>query len=302
MAVGSALYAATAGLAVLARGMGQDNDPALLATAIYSLAAVVVLMVLRARVPLWLLQTQTLIVVCLTGLLVAIAPNALSAANMSFRYIAVALYVAFWMSLRMTLTVAALITVSSLVACAANSQDLRPLLPTWLLVSVLTWVVALIVHHLSRAAARHATVDPLTGMLNRGGLRMLLDLSVGPGRVIVPRTLVVIDLDDFKQLNDTRGHLAGDQALSDLGTAWRRTLRADDIAVRSGGDEFILILPSTTRENAEVLMARLRAESPVPWSFGIADWPATEAFDEASARADRELYRRKAERERGPAA
>ena len=116
MAVGSALYAATAGLAVLARGMGQDNDPALLATAIYSLAAVVVLMVLRARVPLWLLQTQTLIVVCLTGLLVAIAPNALSAANMSFRYIAVALYVAFWMSLRMTLTVAALITVTSLVA------------------------------------------------------------------------------------------------------------------------------------------------------------------------------------------
>jgi diguanylate cyclase (GGDEF)-like protein len=106
-------------------------------------------------------------------------------------------------------------------------------------------------------------------MLNRGGLRMLLDLSVGPGRVIVPRTLVVIDLDDFKQLNDTRGHLAGDQALSDLGTAWRRTLRADDIAVRSGGDEFILILPSTTREEAEVLMARLRAESPVPWSFGM---------------------------------
>jgi diguanylate cyclase (GGDEF)-like protein len=293
MAIGALLYAILAIIAVASRGAPQGNDIVLLVTAAYSLSTVVLLMVLRGRTPLWLMQANVVLVVGITGVLVANSPTAVGAANVSFRYLAIPIYVAFWMTWRMTLLTAALITVTSLIAYGVREDDASQLLLTWMLVSVLTWFLGVVVNYLSRAAARSATVDPLTGMLNRSALATLIELSQVPGRVVLPRTVVVIDIDDFKQINDTQGHLAGDRALTRLGDAWRRTLRADDIAVRSGGDEFLLILPKTNISEAEALVIRLKADSPVPWSYGIADWPAHEDFDISIAHADAELYKQK---------
>ena len=301
MAVGALLYAVLAIIAVASRGTPQGNDIILLITAAYSLAIIVLLMTLRGRTPLWLLQAQVLLVVGITGVLVALSPTTIGAANVSFRYLAIPIYVAFWMSWRMTVLTAALITVTSLFAYGTR-DDASQLLLTWMLVSVLTWFLGIVVNYLSRAAARLATVDTLTGMLNRSALATLIELSQEPGRVVLPRTVVVIDIDDFKQINDTQGHLAGDRALTQLGDAWRRTLRADDIAVRSGGDEFLLILPKTSIAQAEALVVRLHADSTVPWSYGIADWPAHEDIDIAIAHADVELYKQKRARPNQPIA
>lgn len=293
MAIGALLYAVLAIVAVASRRASADSDVVLLVTAAYSLATIVVLLTLKARTPLWLLQAQMVLVIGITDVLVYLAPSAVAASNVSFRYLAIPIYVAFWMTWRMTAIVASLITVTSLIAYLLRDDGRSELMLTWLLVSVLVWVVAILINYLTRAAARFATVDPLTGMLNRSALATLIDLSQEPGRVILPRTLVVIDLDDFKKLNDTQGHLAGDRALTELGVAWRRNLRADDIAVRSGGDEFVLILPKTDTTEAVSLVTRLRADSPVPFSFGIADWPAQEDFDISVAHADAELYKQK---------
>lgn len=301
MAIGAFLYALLAIVAVLTRQGSADSDGVLLATAGYSLLAMVVLLALKARTPLWLLQFQVMLVIGITGLLVHLAPTPLAAANVSFRYLAIPIYVAFWMSWRMTVLTAALITVTSFVAYTTREDGPPEMMLTWLLLSVLVWVLALFLNFLSRSAARHATIDPLTGMLNRSALATLIDLSQEPGRVVLPRTIAVVDLDDFKALNDTKGHLAGDRALTALGDSWRRTLRADDIAVRSGGDEFLLILPKTSTVEAQALLQRLRTDSPVPWSYGVADWPAQEDFDIAVAHADAELYKQKRARRDTPA-
>ncbi len=293
MAVGALLYAALAIIAVATRRASEDSDFVLLATAGFSLASIAVLLYLKARTPLWLLQALVFVVIGLTGVLVTLAPTAVAASNVSFRYLAIPLYVAYWLSWRMTLLTAALISATSLVAYLLRDDGASTLMLTWLLVTVLVWVVATLINYLTRAAARFATIDPLTGMLNRSALATLIELSQEPGRVILPRTIVVIDIDDFKQLNDTKGHLAGDRALTELGNAWRRSLRADDIAVRSGGDEFVLILPKTNTSEALALVRRLHEDSPVPFSFGIADWPAQEDFDISVAHADAELYKQK---------
>ena len=293
MVLGAALYTALAVVAVATRQASEDSDAVLLGTAVYSVVIVAVLLTLKARTPVWLLQVQIVLVIGLTGVLVYLAPSPLATANVSFRYLAIPLYVAFWMSWRMTITTAALISVTSLVAYLARADGPSQLMLTWLLLVVFVWALALLVNILARAAARHASIDPLTGMLNRTALATLIELSQVPGRVTLPRTVVVIDLDNFKNLNDTKGHLAGDRALTALGDAWRRSLRADDIAVRSGGDEFLLILPQTSTADAAALVERLRADSPVPWSYGIANWPAHEDFDIAVAHADAELYKQK---------
>ncbi len=301
MAVGALLYAGLAIVAVITRRASADSDIILLATAAYSLLTVVVLLILKARTPLWLLQTQVVLVVLITGVLVSISATPVAATNVSFRYLAIPIYVAYWMTLRMTILTAGLVSLTSFVAYLSRDDGRDELMLTWLLVSVLVWVLAILINFLSRAAARYATIDPLTGMLNRSALATLIELSQEPGRVTLPRTIVVIDIDDFKSLNDTQGHLAGDRALTELGNAWRRTLRADDIAVRSGGDEFVLILPKTTCDEALALVERLRDATSVPFSYGVADWPALEDFDISVAHADAELYKQKrAKQVRGP--
>jgi diguanylate cyclase (GGDEF)-like protein len=108
--------------------------------------------------------------------------------------------------------------------------------------------------------------------------------------------LVVLDLDGFKAINDQSGHAAGDRTLADLAGRWKTALRSSDILGRHGGDEFVLLLPATTPAGAEVMLERLRATSPLPWSAGIAGWERAEGLDDCLGRADQGLYREKAAR------
>jgi diguanylate cyclase (GGDEF)-like protein len=108
--------------------------------------------------------------------------------------------------------------------------------------------------------------------------------------------LIVIDLDQFKAVNDRDGHLAGDRTLRDFSAALLEVTRPDDIAIRSGGDEFVLILPKTDPSGAHALASRLRTAASIEWSYGVAQWAADEGFDAAMARADQRMYKQKTER------
>ncbi len=164
--------------------------------------------------------------------------------------------------------------------------------PPWLVTIGTMLVLLFILNALRTALESAATTDELTGLLNRRALDSLIAANRTDRRAR-RRCLVVIDLDDFKELNDTHGHLAGDQALREFGDACRRVLRPGDLALRSGGDEFVLILERLTADAIGPVIERLHQVSPVEWSHGSADWPPRADFDEAMAIADAELYRSK---------
>jgi diguanylate cyclase (GGDEF)-like protein len=142
--------------------------------------------------------------------------------------------------------------------------------------------------------------DPLTGLFDRRSFDRLLDMSVARSlRYHWPFTLVVIDLDGLKEINDTQGHAAGDAALQALSERFRRVLRFGDNAARIGGDEFAVILPNTDPDDVPMLLERIGSsqlgDRPCPaFSYGVAQCPA-EADDTTSLfkLADSRLYEAK---------
>lgn len=152
---------------------------------------------------------------------------------------------------------------------------------------------------MAAAAADAALHDPLTGALNRRGVVAEAEaVHAVTARMGTPIAVVAIDLDGFKAVNDTQGHAAGDDLLVALVRAWSGQLRAGDVLARSGGDEFLVVLPNTDANAALAVVERLRAAHPFTWSSGIVDWDQDEDLDSAMARADALLYEEKARRTR----
>jgi diguanylate cyclase (GGDEF)-like protein len=129
-----------------------------------------------------------------------------------------------------------------------------------------------------------ALKDPLTGLLNHRAFQERLEEELRRAeRARQPVSLIALDIDDFKVINDTLGHAAGDQALRLLADAIRAELRPGDCCGRIGGDEFTIMLPGANPESADRVVARLRArtgklavgasEQPLTFSSGIAGYP-----------------------------
>jgi diguanylate cyclase (GGDEF)-like protein len=145
--------------------------------------------------------------------------------------------------------------------------------------------------------------DGLTELFDRRTFDRLLDMSVARSvRYRWPFTLVLVDLDDLKAINDSEGHQEGDAALRALGERFQRVLRFGDNAARIGGDEFALILPSTDPDDVPPLLERIGASQVgeracPPFSYGVAQCPTeAETTSELLALADRRLYEAKAAR------
>ena len=106
-----------------------------------------------------------------------------------------------------------------------------------------------------------ALFDKLTGLYNRRRLMELLEKEVSAARRHgVPLCLAMADLDHFKRINDRYGHRAGDDVLAGFGQLIQNELRAEDIAGRYGGEEFVFIMPHTTIEAAVVVLERIRTK------------------------------------------
>ena len=151
-----------------------------------------------------------------------------------------------------------------------------------------------------------ATVDELTTLANRRHMNELLaqeerrrDACGGP------TCLALMDIDFFKRINDRFGHAAGDDVLRAFAQATRAELREGDVLARWGGEEFLLMLPNTTADNARKVLERMRArvaaleprdgmEHRVSFSAGLSVWRTDEPIIETVNRADQALYAAKA--------
>jgi diguanylate cyclase (GGDEF)-like protein len=101
-------------------------------------------------------------------------------------------------------------------------------------------------------------LDVLTGLYNRRFVEKHIEAEIARAqRFSQPLTLLAIDLDGFKEVNDTFGHAAGDRVLTHFADRLRKAIRGSDIAVRMGGDEFLVLLPECTPEQADLLLLRL---------------------------------------------
>jgi diguanylate cyclase (GGDEF)-like protein len=163
--------------------------------------------------------------------------------------------------------------------------------------------------NLARRLRREATRDPLTGLHNRRHLQYTMKREIGfAQRDGHPVAFVLIDLDRFKQLNDSFGHAAGDAALRAVADLLRARIRIYDVACRYGGEEIVVVVPGATTAGAAALAEDLRAgigEIRIPCdggrvarftaSFGVASFPE-HGWDTATAlrAADQALYRAKA--------
>ncbi len=152
--------------------------------------------------------------------------------------------------------------------------------------------------------SRLSTVDPLTGALNRRGLDELFPEVAGD--LVEPLSVIVLDLDRFKDVNDAHGHAAGDEVLRAVTDRAAEVVRAGDAVVRYGGEEFLLVLSGAGLRQAERIAERARialrsapvriadAALTITASLGVAERRPRETRTELIARADQALYRAKA--------
>lgn len=152
-----------------------------------------------------------------------------------------------------------------------------------------------------------ATIDPLTGLWNRHHLNESLAAEIAratrhPG----PMSVIALDIDHFKQVNDTHGHLTGDDVLAAVGQTLFAACRPPDQPCRFGGEEFLVMLPETDLEGALVFGERIRAQVAqlsirnrdgevvqITTSVGVSQWREGETAEDMLARADAALYRAK---------
>lgn len=144
-----------------------------------------------------------------------------------------------------------------------------------------------------------AMIDPLTGLYNRRFAEQRLAAEVARSeRRGHPLTVLTLDLNDFKAINDTHGHPAGDQVLQEFASRLNKVIRGSDLAVRLGGDEFLVLLPECSLDQLKLVLERLGSfeiewqghRIPVNFSAGWKHFEKGNRPEELLAGADQALY------------
>lgn len=183
-----------------------------------------------------------------------------------------------------------------------TNQPQQPLAEIALMLAVLLTLVAILMR--INRLQKHALHDAVTGLRNHRYFQVRLrDELKRSERNGVSTALVLLDLDDFKRVNDRYGHAIGDQVLRQVGQVLEQNARASDVVCRYGGEELAVILPETGAGDAKMVAERFRkaveqlgepASNPVTISVGVANYPDHAGHsDELIAAADAAMYRAK---------
>jgi diguanylate cyclase (GGDEF)-like protein len=296
----SLLYAVGAALcAVGALVPVSDRSPVALLWALAGLGAAVsvALWLSRERSEPWVLHAAVLLASAALGLLTWRAATSVGIVGLGPAMVSVGVFSGHFFSRRAARVHVGLMLVLTTVGALAAAPT--GFLPLWLTAVATVVVLTEVQSRISGDVYRAAATDPLTGLANRRAWQAAADRGLAYAhRSDEPFTVVLIDLDDFKAVNDQAGHRAGDALLQELATAWSAQLRLSDLLGRYGGDEFVLSLPGTDAARTEDLLTRLRAAHPAAWSAGTATARPGDTLADLLVRADGDLYRDK-RRKRG---
>jgi diguanylate cyclase (GGDEF)-like protein len=178
------------------------------------------------------------------------------------------------------------------------------------IVAILVLVIAIVFISKFRMKQKHtielekiAKTDPLTQLPNRRAVLENIDYEIIRfRRNAEPFTLVISDIDDFKKVNDTYGHDAGDKVLVSLSKLMTKTIRKQDICARWGGEEFLFLLPGTDHKGGEIISEKIREKIEssaikyeddslqITMTFGLCTFSDELTIDECITRADKALY------------
>ncbi len=158
-------------------------------------------------------------------------------------------------------------------------------------------------HRIIKDISKIATTDQLTGVYNRHKLQEVFEHECKfSARYNTPLSVVMMDIDFFKKINDEHGHLTGDDILTSFADIIQNNVRETDHLARVGGEEFVILMPSTTLSDAKKCAEKLRllvAEAHfekvehITVSMGVSIWRVGDGLNEISARVDGALYRAK---------
>jgi diguanylate cyclase (GGDEF)-like protein len=271
--------------------MAHPTEAALLAAP--ALPFAVLLYVFAAHVPEWAIHA--LLVVGVVQLSIAVqflGPGAATASAGAF-YVWVAIFAFYFLRRRLAMIHLAFMAVAYAFALWAVHAPGGP--GQWLVTMGTAAVGGLVVGSLVARLRDLAGTDVLTGLANRRSWEVTLERELARAwRQHLPVAVAVIDLDDFKALNDRQGHIAGDRLLKEISAAWGEVIRDEDLLARQGGDEFALVFPDCDPQQAAQILGRLRARTPdVTFSAGLASWDGSEHATSLLQRADIALYRAK---------
>ncbi|HNT39018.1 MAG TPA: GGDEF domain-containing protein [Rubrivivax sp.] len=226
----------------------------------------------------------------LTGVVVVMPP-------LQSALLYIAALVAFWIVIGAT-------QVDAVLLLAAQLNGITGATLGWVLAAI-TWRQALVNKRLTLQLQRAATTDSLTGLANRKETVRLVNEELRRGaRHGHPTSLLLLDLDHFKQVNDRLGHPGGDRVLKHAAAVLEQSLRAQDRIGRLGGEEFLVLLPQTDAQGARRLAERVRqrlaealaehGEITCSIGFITSETGEESGFDQLYVQADHALYRAKA--------
>jgi diguanylate cyclase (GGDEF)-like protein len=244
---------------------------------------------LGGRTPRWLLHVGVAGGTLGISLLIARAATGVSTIVTATDYIWMGVYVSFFFRRIAARAHLALIAVSFGVALLANTHGVPA--EAWFLMTASIIVASETIGRQNARLRHEAHTDSLTGLLNRKGLAPAAERAFSlADRTGIPLTVALIDLDNFKQVNDRDGHAAGDRLLVQMTKTWSAELQPGDIFARLGGDEFLVILVGSGEEEAASFFERLLFLSPAAWSAGVIKRRSVEDLSACLARADNTLY------------
>jgi GGDEF domain-containing protein len=247
------------------------------------------------RIPHWFLHAAVITGTLVISVLIARAATAVGMVVTASDYMWMGVYAAFFFSRAAARAHIALMAAAFGVALLVNPHPVTE--DAWIFMTASLVVAAETIGRQSSRLRHEAHTDPLTGLFNRKGLAPAAERAFAlADRTGIPLTVALIDLDDFKQVNDRDGHAEGDRLLVQMTRTWSEELQPGDIFARLGGDEFLVILVGSGDEEAKRLFELLLFVSPAQWSAGVIKRRSGEDLSACLARADNALYESKRSR------